>query len=254
LGAWVSYSIATAFGLFFNEVIKRKVDHKSFATYLPAFVFGTLGSCIFFLITRNSFSPAHVWLAVSFGLISAVAIYSRDRDFVNRKELIWHALQLSLIYALFSAFLQLAVSASFRGWNNISFQHMAIFFSFGFVRGGSVAFIMASTFMECDLAKRWNARRKSPRLPYGKQVDGILSGQKMEIFVKDISERGASMRFNNGATPQRGDEVAFKLEDTDVKGKIYWASRKWARIKFDLDDPVITGINEIIGQKIMASA
>ncbi|MGB3621260.1 MAG: PilZ domain-containing protein, partial [Ketobacter sp.] len=252
-GGWISYSIAVAFGLFFNESMRRKLGQKSLALYFLAFVFATLGSCIFFILTRESFSPPHVWLAISFGLVSVVAIKSRDRDYLERQSVIKKALQLSLWYGLASAILQLMVHVEFRGLENTTLTNMIAFFLFGMVRGGMVAFVVAYIFMEYERLGSYDARRKFPRIPFRKKIDGDIGGNTTEVFVKDLSEQGALLRVAANVSVSEGESVALKFSFADIPGKIIAVKSHLARVKFTAEEPQIHQLQSFINKRVAVS-
>lgn len=237
VGGWVSFAIAIGFGVFFNEILRDRLGQRSLAAYLLAFMFSTLGSCIFFMISRvDRFSPPFLWLAVFFGLLSAVTIASLHRGYRDHRLVVSKAGQLAAVYGLVSMVLQVLVHLSFRSFDT-TVTNILAFALFGLVRGAAIAFLVAYLFLEFGRVYALHSKRKWPRVRFGRKVEGELEGARTAMYVKDISEQGALCRMPSVNEPHEGDRVRLRFDFADLKGHVIWARHHLARVRFNQDDP-----------------
>lgn len=253
LGGWVSYAVAACFGLFFNEALKGPIGERNLATYVLAFVFATLGSCIFFLLSRETFRPQYLWLAVNFGILSLAVIRSRGRYFTCREEVQAKALQLSWQYAIISGFLQLLIHLSFRGLDT-TVTNVVMFFLFGACRGFAVAFLVSYILMDCERIQQQGSRRRFPRVSFRRSVRGEIEGQPVEVFVKDVSEQGALLQFRQISGVKMGDLVSLRFGFGNMQGRVIAVQSHVVRICFDPDHSETDGIQRYISKEMGLAA
>lgn len=250
MGSAVSYIFAVAFGVFFNEISSVRSIRRDYTTYFLAFVFATLGSSIYFTITKTAFLPGHLWLAISFGLLSTVAIESRNLDLVRHADVVRRALYLSLYYALLSGLLHIIIHLSFLPKLEFNPVNMLCFFILGFMRGAVVSFFVAYVLLDTERRHINKSKRKYPRITFRKVVDGKLANQRAEIAIKDLSEQGALIKVLSQKKPTRGEPVFLNLGFTRVEGSIVWVSHQSAGVKFVDNNLLLEPIAQFIGSKM----
>lgn len=250
LGASISYIIATAFGVFFNEVCRKNNPYKRLSTYLFTFIFSALGSCIFFSLAERTFQLPHVMLAISYGMLSIVAIECRDRDLISSKEVLFKSISMGLFYGVAAGILQNLIRFSFSDYNILTTNELVAFFVLGFLRSTIVAFLVAYVLLDAEREQIFKSKRRHPRIGYRKVIDSLLNGKKMVLVVKDISERGALVKMTEQECANEGDFVYLVLGFADIKGEVIWSKNRMARIRFNESDPNISVLRSFIGTKM----
>ncbi|GAA3955283.1 PilZ domain-containing protein [Allohahella marinimesophila] len=249
LGGWTSYVIAALFGIFFNEVISRKLGPGNWIAYLLAFLFGTLGAGIFFTLARENFSPPFVWLSISFGLFSAVTIASCNRHYETSREVIVKAVQISIAYGLITGLLQLLTHLSFRGMETTGIN-VAAFLLFGFFRGFAVAFLLSYLFLEHERHRVVEPQRKNPRLRFRRKIEGVIGGSKTALYIRDLSEKGTLAKVPSEAAIREGDDVRLQFGFTDLRGRILSVKNHLARIRFNDEDQNLHQLRTYIHERL----
>ena len=250
LGGSVSYMIAAAFGVFFNEVSSKEKGESDFTAYLLAFIFAALGSCVFFKISSETFQWPFVWLAISFGLLSVVAIQSRNQDLVTSEEVLKQALVYALCYAAASGVLQVLIKLAFSKYHFPGVVDAMAFFLFGALRGGVVAFLVSYVLLDAERALTYRTKRHAPRILYRKVVETIIDGKSTELVVRDLSEYGARVRMTTGLQPVEGDHVKLDFGFIDIRGQVIWVKKRLAGIRFDNTDPNLGMLRNYISSRM----
>lgn len=236
LGAWLSFVMAFAFAIFFNEILEPSLGPRSMLAYLLAFVFATLGSCVFFLVSRQAFSPSYIWLAINFGLLSAVTIATLRREVSSHWQALMLATRLALLYGVASLGLQILVHLHFSDWASNTANIVTVA-AFGFFRGAVIGFFVAYVFVEFARAQQQSDRRHSRRFPIGKKMKLALHGEQIPIYLKDLSDEGALMKTYNQSV-NVGDDVALNLgRRSPRRGRVRWRHGDLAGICFDHPEP-----------------
>ena len=236
-GAVFSYAVAIAIGAIFGLVLQRHSQPLSIPNGILAVVFATLGSCVYYVIASDQIRPQLIWLSLAFGLMALVAIVSLKEDVMDMEHVRRRALQIALAYGAACAVLHamISVSAAIYANRDITPSHLLVFASFGFVRGGLLAFLLSHIIMDYMHRHINGARRRYPRFSLRRMLQGTIGGRQSDIFVKDISEQGALLRLN-GATPvAQGDAVSLRFDLGDLPGTVIWTRSQRARVKFNLD-------------------
>ncbi|MEJ2680628.1 MAG: PilZ domain-containing protein [Gammaproteobacteria bacterium] len=254
LGGSVSFIVSVAFGVFFNEIMKTQDGDRDPLTYLLAFAFSVLGSCIFFTLSNESFRPPFIWLSISFGLLSQVAIEARDKDLITKQEVHRHALRLALYYAVASAILQVMIRIAFSNYHLPALQEGATLFGFGLIRGGLVAFIVAYVLLETERRQISHTQRQFPRITFRKLVNSAINGKPASLIVRNISENGALIILTQSAKATEGDTVDLNLDFTTVSGRIIWVKNKRAGIHFSADKIDYGALRSFISNRMQIAA
>lgn len=262
LGGGFSYVLAVAIGLYMNEALRNRFGHRNLATYIIAFLAASVASMIFFALSRETFKPPYLLLAVNFGLLSLVVIRSRGRGLISQQTLQKKATQIALQYALVSGVLQCLIRVSFyayrnedwMSWEQLSGLSLPLFFLFGAVRGGCIAFLVAYVFMDSERAYLQEARRKVPRIRLDHAVHGELAGLPMEVTVVDLSEKGARLRLSNADELQAGDDVALLFSFGRVEGKLMSVKGHHARVCFAADNAAKEEVQHYINAEMGLAA
>lgn len=247
-GGWLSFVMAIGFGVFFNEILRETFGSRAPLAYLLAFLFATLGGCIFFMVSPVDFSPAFLWLAVSFGLLSAVTIASLHRNSRDSAQVFHKAVALAVPFAVASMILQILVRVSFRGLDT-SLTDITAFGVFGLLRGGAIGLLIAYLFLEYGRIYSLPCLRKSPRMQFGHEVNGELEGNETSVYVKDISAQGALVRVPEMTAPHEGDRVRLHFDFADLRGQVVWVKHHLARVRFNPDDPNLGLMKSYLAQK-----
>ncbi len=252
LGNIVSYWIATAIGVVFGTVIKQRSQALKGASLLVAFLFSMLGSCVYFTIVNELLRPPLIWLAISFGLISSVAIIALNEDPLDRAYSMRRSLQLALMYGLVSGVLQALIAVSFAFNTGTSQEPAKIlaFFAYGTLRGFLVAFAVSYILMEFERLQICDSRRRYPRISFRRIVTGNIAGQTTNILVKDISDRGACMQVSDSTPVHTGDTIALEFGEGAIEGTVLWSHRQKARVKFNCDSPHYAGWLAFVQRKL----
>lgn len=249
-GGAVSYSIAFVLGVFFYEVAKKNREGRDLSTYVLAFGFAALGSCIFYNLANETFRWPFVWLAISFGLLSLVAVESRGRDLVCEQDVLKQALALGCYYALASGVLQVLIRSAFAHYTLLSPTETLAFFLFGTFRGGLIAFLISYTLLEAEMEQICRSKRRCPRLHYRKLIDSVIEGKNVELVLRDISEQGALVKMTQGLVPNKGDTIDLSLGFMHIKGQIIWVKKKLARVRFNVNDPNLDSLRSFINSRM----
>ena len=217
---------------------------------------------VFFALSREQFKPPFVLLAINFGLLAIVVIRSRGRGLMSQRAVKKKATQIALQYALISAVLQVMIRITFYVFNRENWTLMGLldelslplFFLFGFVRGGAIAFLVAYVFMDCERVYLQTARRKYPRIRVGNAVHCEIAGQPADVVVLDLSEKGAMLRLNtqlNAETGvQAGDKVSLLFSFGRMEGQIMTVKSHQARVCFDSKRSAAEGIQHYIDEEM----
>lgn len=253
LGAWFSYAVVVCVGLFFNEALKGPLGERNIATYVLAFTFGTLGSCVFFVLSKETFKPQYLWLAINFGILSLAVIRSRGRYFTCQEDVQRKALQLGVQYAVVSGALQVLIHLSFRGLDT-TVTNLLMFYLFGACRGFVIAFLVSYILMDCERLQQEGSRRRFPRITFRKSISGEIAGQAVEVYVKNISEGGAMLRFRRPAPVRSGDPVSLRFGFGRMQGRVVSVQNHVVRVCFDRDDSAVEGIHRYISEEMGLAA
>lgn len=237
LGSWISLTVAIFFGCFFHETLTKHSQSAAPLAYFLAFFFATLGSGLYFLASRANFSSSHIWLSISFGLMALVTMKVGTLDSFSSRETQKKSHQISLVYALAVAVLQMLIIITLRGMEAISAWDACVWFVFGFAKGYFTAFLVTHTLLDYHTRKSFEGRRKSARIPYHKRMTGQLDNTHTEILVKNISYGGALVRFPEGQMPAKGQMLVLDFDFSPLPGVIVWAEDSLARLRFDSAAP-----------------
>ncbi len=262
IGGGLSYVLAVASGFYVNETLRNQFGDRNLATYIFAFLVAAMASMVFFALSREQFKPPFVLLAINFGLLAIVVIRSRGRGLMSQRAVKKKATQIALQYALISAVLQVMIRITFYVFNRENWTLMGLldelslplFFLFGFVRGGAIAFLVAYVFMDCERVYLQTARRKYPRIRVGNAVHCEIAGQPADVVVLDLSEKGAMLRLNtqlNAETGvQAGDKVSLLFSFGRMEGQIMTVKSHQARVCFDSKRSAAEGIQHYIDEEM----
>jgi len=250
LGGGVSYVLAVGVGLYMNEALRNRYGNRNLGTYIMAFLLASVGSMIFFTLSREQFQPPFLFLSMNFGLMALVVIRSRGRGLIPQQVLLRKATMIALQYALVSGLLQCMMRVAFRLSHGTQFMElvpdMPIFFLFGAVRGGAVAFLVAYIFMDSERAFLQAARRKVPRIRIGNPVPAEMAGTSLEVTVVDLSEKGARLRVAKPKHLHVGDSIALLFSFGRMEGRVMSATGHQVRVCFEANGSANTGIQHYI--------
>ena len=245
VGGGLSYVLAIGCGFYMNETLRNQFGDRNLATYIFAFLAAATASMVFFALSSEQFKPPHILSAINFGLLAIVVIRSRGRRLMNQSAVQKKAIQIALQYAIITAILQTLIRCTFYIYNKEDWQvvemfeklSLPMFFLFGFVRGGIIAFLVAYVFMDCERVYLQEARRKHPRIKIGNFVHAEIAGQPSEVLVVDLSERGAMLRLDeqHGAqhSVQIGEPVSILFSFGRVEGQVMSIKGKRVRVCFN---------------------
>jgi len=249
LGGWVSYAVAACLGLFFNEALKGPLGERNLATYVLGFAFATLGSCVFFLLSREQFKPQYLWLAINFGVLALAVIRSRGRYFTSQEGVQRKAIQIGGQYALISGVLQMLIHISFRG-PDTTVLNLVMFFLFGACRGFAVAFLVSYILMDFERIQQQGSRRRFPRVSFRQSIKGEIANRPVEVFVRDISEQGAMLQFRRAMGVKLGDPVSLQFEFGRMQGRVISTQNHFIRVCFDMDNSAADEIHRYISDEM----
>lgn len=252
LGSWISLTVAIFFGCFFHETLMKRSESVAPLAYILAFFFATLGSGLYFLASRASFSTSHIGLSISFGLMALVTMKSGATDSFSSRETLKKAHQITLVYALAVAALQTLIIVTLQGVEAIVMRDILVWFMFGFAKGYFTAFLVTHTLLDYHTRKSFEGRRKFPRIPYQKRVTGQLNNAQTEMLIKNISFGGALVRFPEGQMPARGQTLVLDFDFSPVPGVIVWAEDSLARLRFDAAAPGVSQLKTRLQDEIPA--
>jgi len=258
IGGGLSYVLAVGSGFYVNEALRNQFGNRNLTTYIFAFLAAAMASMVFFALAREQFKPPFVLLSINFGLLAIVIIRSRERGLMDQQAVKKKATQIALQYALISGLLQMMIRVSFYIYSKDSWTFMELaerlnlpmFFLFGFVRGGAIAFLVAYVFMDCERVFLQAARRKFPRIRMGNTVHGEIAGQPKDIVVVDLSEKGALLRLDNEADVKAGDKVALLFSFGRMEGQVMAVKSHQARVCFDAKRSAEEGIQHYINEEV----
>lgn len=252
LGSWISLTVAIFFGCFFHETLTKHSETVAPLAYFLAFFFATLGSGLYFLASRASFSASHIWLSISFGLMALVTMKSGATDSFSSRETLKKAHQITLVYASAVAVLQMLIIVTLQGLEAIVMRDALVWFVFGFAKGYFTAFLVTHTLLDYHTRKSFEGRRKFPRIPYQKRVTGQLNNAQTEMLIKNISFGGALVRFPEGQIPATGQTLVLDFDFSPVPGVIVWAEDSLARLRFDAAAPGVSQLKTRLQDEIPA--
>ncbi|WP_290578611.1 PilZ domain-containing protein [Ketobacter sp.] len=240
IGGGLSYVLAVGCGFYMNETLRNQFGNRSPATYILAFLTAAAASMAFYALSSVVFKPPHILLAINFGLLAIVVIRSRGRRLMTQQAVQRKATQIALQYALITGVLQVMIRCAFyiyhkEDWTWLELYQrldLPVFFVFGLVRGGVIAFLVAYVFMDCERVYLQGARRKFPRIKVGNSVHAEIGGQPGEVMVLDLSERGAMLRLEEGRTVQVGESIAMLFSFGRMEGLVMSVRGNRARICF----------------------
>jgi hypothetical protein len=250
MGSWVSLSVAIFFGLFFYETMNSQTGKHRLLGQMLAFCFASLGSGLYFMVSSAQFLPSHLWLSVSFGIMAIVTMHSCAVDAFNENEIHKNATVTSLIYAALVAVLQMLILLTLHGPENLGLRDASVWFAFGFIKALPAAYLVAYTFMDFQMHRSFEGRRKSPRVPYHKRITALYNQTQTEILVKDISCGGALVRFPENQAPRAGLPLVMDFDFASVPGEVIWADARLARVRFDSTSPALVPLKEKMQESI----
>ena len=258
VGGGLSYVLAVGCGFYMNETLRNQFGDRNLATYIFAFLAAATASMVFYALSATQFKPPHILLAINFGLLAIVVIRSRGRRLMDQKAVQKKAIQIALQYATITAILQIMIRCAFYIYNKDEWMvaemleklSLPIFFLFGFVRGGLIAFLVAYVFMDCERVYLQEARRKHPRVRIGNFVHAEIAGQPSEVLVVDLSERGAMLRLDEQHGAQIGEPVLMLFSFGRVEGQVMSVKGKRVRVCFNSKCIADSGIHNYIYEEM----
>lgn len=258
LGGGLSYVLAVGSGFYVNEALRNQFGDRNLATYIFAFLAAAMASMVFFALSREQFKPPFVLLSINFGLMAIVVIRSRGRGLISPSSVKKKATQIALQYAVISGLLQAMIRVSFYIYSKDSWTFVELverldlpmFFLFGFVRGGAIAFLVAYVFMDCERVFLQQARRKYPRIRIGNAVHCEIAGQPRDVVVMDLSEKGAMLRLDEHSEINAGDKVALLFSFGRMEGQVMGVKPHQARVCFDTQRSASEGIQHYINEEV----
>lgn len=241
VGGGLSYVLAVGCGFYMNETLRNQFGNRSLATYIFAFLTAATASMAFYALSSVQFKPPHILLAINFGLLAIVVIRSRGRRLMNQQAVQKKATQIALQYAVITGVLHVLIRCAFYSYHRENWVlvelferlNLPMFFLFGFVRGGVIAFLVAYVFMDCERVYLQEARRKYPRIKIGNSVHSEIGGQPVEVMVVDLSEKGAMLRLDDHHNVQIGAPISMLFSFGRMEGQVISVNGSRARVCFN---------------------
>lgn len=256
-GAALSYSIAIAIGVVLGASVRRQAQTMSLPGCVLAVAVATLGSCVYFFFhgqgnSTGTVRPHLIWLALAFGLMAMVVIRSLLEDVENAEHVQQRARTLALQYGLACAVLYalLYVSANINGGRGITPTHLAAFVSFGFLRGGLLAWLVSLVIMDYVHRHINGARRRFPRFSLRQKLQGSHKGAARAFFIRDISEQGALMQMPAEYSVNPGDAVSLQFDNDTIDGTVVWNRKNLAGVKFNVEQRQLSVWQTFIRQRL----
>ncbi|WP_328189752.1 PilZ domain-containing protein [Marinobacter sp. OP 3.4] len=237
-GSWFSFVMAFGFGIFFNEILEPTLGRRSLMAYLLAFVFSTLSACAFFLFARETFQPHYLWLAINFGLLSAVTIATLKRTVSDQSEVLRLSMRLAVYYGLasviFSVLVHLHAGVHAEEWT-ITPGSIATAAVFGLFRGAVIGFFVAYVFIEFGRVQQNSDRRRAERTHVGRRLKVALRDAQIPAYLKNLSDDGALLKVFSRSVSV-GDEISLTVgSQRPQTGSIQWIEGNLAGVRFEHD-------------------